>query len=104
MAQSSRCPHALEPAVRAVAALAKKRERCKMNKFVPYEKMSKKRQKLEDKKNRQDWGSVKPVTQVAKNGKAYARSKIRQWEDYSNSGGSFFAFLLKHSLKPVAAS
>ncbi|MDR1641232.1 MAG: hypothetical protein LBT59_16190 [Clostridiales bacterium] len=60
-----------------------------MAKFVPLSKMSKKRQKSEAKKNRVDWGNVKPISYVEKNGKAYERTKIRHWED-DYSGGSFF--------------
>lgn len=44
-----------------------------MEKFVPYEKLSKKAQKEIDAKQRGSWGNVKPVSRREENGKAYKR-------------------------------
>ncbi len=44
-----------------------------MEKFVPYEKMSKKAQKELNAKKRGDWGICNPVTRQEENKKAYRR-------------------------------
>lgn len=65
-----------------------------MEKFVPYEKMSKRRQKEIDKIKRNTWGALKPVTRKVKNAKAYKSEKFRfnghedQW-----SGTFYFCFV-----------
>lgn len=48
-----------------------------MEKFVPYEKLSKKEKKKLDAERRGSWGSMSPVTRVPKNSKAYNRSKAK---------------------------
>ena len=44
-----------------------------MNKFVPYEKMSKKARKKLDAAKRRDWNGLNPVTRVAEPSKKYSR-------------------------------
>ncbi len=44
-----------------------------MEKFIPYEKLSKKAKRTLDKKNRGTWGNVKPVTRREESNKAYKR-------------------------------
>lgn len=44
-----------------------------MNKFVPYDKMSKKKKKELNAQMRGDWGNLNPVTRTTKNKKAYNR-------------------------------
>ena len=44
-----------------------------MEKFVPYEKMSKKARRELDKKKRGTWGSVNPGARIEENRKAYKR-------------------------------
>ncbi len=52
-------------------------------KFVPYEKLSKKARKAIDRKKRSDWGNVKPATQVEANKKSYQRhEKHRKRAEY----------------------
>ena len=46
-----------------------------MEKFVPYEKLSKKKQRELDLKSRRDWNGVIPVTRKSENKKAYNRKK-----------------------------
>lgn len=46
-----------------------------MEKFVPYEKMSKKEKKKADASRRGSWGSMSPVTRIPQNSKAYDRKK-----------------------------
>ena len=48
-----------------------------MERFVPYEKLSKKKKKELDRAKRGTWGCLDPVTRVKPNGKAYNRKKAR---------------------------
>lgn len=56
-----------------------------MEKFVPYEKMSKKQRKAMDAKRRASWGGLNPVTRKPENPKAYNRRKAQQWSDGSTA-------------------
>ena len=51
-----------------------------MEKFVPYEKLSKKEKKKLDDARRGSWQGVNPVTRKSENPKAYNRRKARQWD------------------------
>ena len=51
-----------------------------MKKYIPYEKLSKKKQRELDRKQRITWGSLSPVTRNTANPKAYNRQKARKWE------------------------
>ena len=46
-----------------------------MEKFIPYEKLSKKEKRKMDKTRRQTWGDLNPVTRKPENSKAYNRKK-----------------------------
>ena len=63
----------------------------KMEKFIPYEKLSKKEKRKLDQARRQTWGEINPVTRKPENSKAYNRNKARNWqrEDQRTSSGSF---------------
>ena len=50
-----------------------------MEKFIPYEKLSKKKQRELDRKRRNTWGALSPVTRNTANPKAYSRQKARKW-------------------------
>lgn len=52
-----------------------------MDKFIPYEKLSKKRRRELNNSRRGDWGNINPVTRKAANPKAYNRKKARKWSD-----------------------
>ena len=56
-----------------------------MEKFIPYEKLSKKKRREMDRKKRNDWGEVKPVTRRIESGKIYKRKKTKQEEDLDAS-------------------
>ena len=60
-----------------------------MEKFVPYEKLSKKKQKEWNTRQRNDWGSMNPVTRKSENPAAYNRNaekrKTRKWSDDSST-------------------
>lgn len=47
-----------------------------MQKFVPYEKLSKKKKKEFNQLKRNEWGQLNPVTRKADNPKAYKRKKF----------------------------
>lgn len=51
-----------------------------MEKFIPYEKLSKKEKRRLDNRRRNTWGEVNPVTRKPENSKAYNRSKARNWK------------------------
>lgn len=55
-----------------------------MEKFIPYEKLSKKKQRGLAAKRRGSWGALNPVTRKLKNPKAYNRGKARKWSDESS--------------------
>lgn len=52
-----------------------------MEKFVPYEKLSKKAKREMDRRQRRDWGGMSPVTRKPENPKAYHRAKARKRQD-----------------------
>lgn len=45
---------------------------------IPYEKMSKKAQKSENLKQRNDWGRINPVTRIIPSKKVYNRQKFKR--------------------------
>ena len=49
-----------------------------MEKFVPYEKLSKKKQREENARRRGSWNGVRPVSRKIENAKAYNRRKARK--------------------------
>lgn len=61
-----------------------------MEKYIPYEKRSKKEKRKLDNLKRGTWGPIHPVTRTPQNSKAYNRSKARNWKrdchESSNSG------------------
>ena len=64
-----------------------------MEKFVPYEKLSKKERRKMDLAKRQTWGELNPATRKPQNSKAYNRNKSRNWKrDYhETSSGTFYS-------------
>lgn len=62
-----------------------------MEKFIPYEKRSKKEQKRLNSAKRSTWGNLNPVTRKPVNSRAYNRKKaLRSERDYTNSSLSAF--------------
>ena len=49
-----------------------------MEKFVPYEKLSKKKRRALDRQKRNDWGDCKPVSRRIESGKIYKRKKAKR--------------------------
>ena len=52
-----------------------------MEKFIPYEKLSKKEKRAMDAARRGSWGGLSPVTRRPENPKAYKRRKARIEEE-----------------------
>ena len=51
-----------------------------MEKFIPYEKLSKKEKPKMDLAKRQTWGELNPVTRKPVNSKAYNRTRTQDWK------------------------
>ncbi len=68
-----------------------------MEKFVPYEKLSKKKRRELDLKKRGSWNGFSPVTRRPENPKAYSRQKARKWD-----GGSMDAPFYMSCLPRIA--
>ncbi len=51
-----------------------------MEKFIPYEKLSKKKRRELDAARRGSWGGVNPITKKPQNSKAYNRRKTQDWK------------------------
>ena len=51
-----------------------------MEKFIPYEKLSKKEKRRRDAEKRGSWMGINPVTRQSENPKAYNRARVRQSE------------------------
>ena len=77
-----------------------------MEKFIPYEKLSKKEKRRRNAAMRGDWGALSPVTRREKNPKAYDRRKAQR----SEPTGCAFVFAVqyrswaKHRLCPAQLS
>lgn len=51
-----------------------------MEKYTPYEKLSKKKKRALDKARRNTWGHINPITRKSKNSRAYNRRKAQRWK------------------------
>ena len=62
-----------------------------MEKFILYEKLSKKKKRRLDSARRGTWGQLNPVTRKRANSKAYNRSKARNWKRdvHETNSGTF---------------
>jgi hypothetical protein len=69
-----------------------------MERFIPYEKLSKKKQRELDRQKRGSWGALNPVTRVPKNPKAYDRRKAQSWK--KDSGPAPFGFPIVRKARP----
>lgn len=63
-----------------------------MDKYIPYEKLSKKKKREQDQRHRSTWGPLNPVTRKPADPKAYNRRKARKWSD--DSGTVLFSFVV----------
>ena len=72
-----------------------------MEKFIPYEKLSKKEKRKLDLAKRQTWGAFDPVTRKPQNSKAYNRNKSRNWKrDYHETNSGTFLFKYRFQIRP----
>ena len=70
-----------------------------MDKFISFEKLSKKKQQELCKSRRGSWGGVNPVTRKSKDAKAYNRKKARKWSEESMTVPfDFFEAPLRHAV------
>lgn len=60
-----------------------------MEKYIPYEKLSKKEKRKLDASRRSTWGPIRPITRKPQNSKAYNRQKTRNWKHELPNPGSF---------------
>ncbi len=51
-----------------------------MDKYIPYERLSKKEKRKLDAVRRNTWGDLNPVTRKPENSKAYNRRKAQSWK------------------------
>ena len=70
-----------------------------MEKFIPYEKLSKKKQRELNAMKRVTWGSFNPVTRKPANPKAYNRRTAQRWRKDSDFAPFCFAFI--NSIYPI---
>ena len=62
-----------------------------MEKFIPYEKLSKKEKRKIDQARRQTWGELNPVTRKPENSKAYNRKNSQAWKrEWPHTACDFF--------------
>ena len=52
-----------------------------MEKFIPYEKLSKKERKKRDGERRRSWGGLHPATRKPTHSRAYRRNRVRPSEE-----------------------
>ena len=61
-----------------------------MEKFIPYEKLSKKEKRKIDQARRQTWGELSPVTRKPENSRAYNRNRTQDWKKELPNPASLF--------------
>ena len=66
-----------------------------MEKYIPYEKLSKKEKRRLDSQKRTTWGCVNPVTRKPENSKAYNRNKARNWRREDQFRGLYLLLAAK---------
>ena len=64
-----------------------------MQRFIPYEKLSKREKKRRDNERRQDWGQINPLTRKKEDRKVYNRKRNREWGDERTRGFLYIAIV-----------
>ena len=67
-----------------------------MEKFIPYEKLSKKEKRKMDLAKRQTWGEQNSVTRNPVSSKAYNRRKSQDWQAREQRQHNLATFLFLH--------
>ncbi len=75
-----------------------------MEKFIPYEKLSKKEKRKLDRSRRSSWGELNPVTRKPANSRAYNRSKARNRSRYCGEPIPGYLFASNGILRKTAAN
>ena len=75
-----------------------------MEKYIPYEKLSKKEKRKIDAARRTTWGPVSPVTRTPVSSKAYNRRKARSLKPSLPDSGSFFMLFRTGPSAPAGIS
>ena len=70
-----------------------------MEKYIPYEKLSKKEKRKLDLARRGSWGAVSPVTRKPDSSRAYNRKKAQDWKREAESCA--FSFFSKKFAKSI---
>ena len=73
-----------------------------MEKFIPYEKLSKKEKRKIDQARRQTWGELNPVTRKPENSKAYNRKKSQAWKRELPPTACDFFLTFSHSSRTIS--
>ena len=60
-----------------------------MKKMIPYEKLSKKQQRVLNQAKRGSWGSLNPLTRTPPNSRAYNRKRTQDWKKELPDPASF---------------
>ena len=71
-----------------------------MQKFIPFEKLPKKKQRELNTSKRGSWNGLNPVTRNTENPKAYNRVKARKWKGDSTT----VPFAIPAGIKPDSAA
>ena len=69
-----------------------------MEKFIPYEKLSKKEKRKMDLAKRQTWGAFDPVTRKPQNSKAYNRKRTQEWKKELSNPAFYYVRVLQSAL------
>ena len=72
-----------------------------MEKYIPYEKLSKKEKRKLDSCRRKTWGNLNPVTRKPANSKVYNRKKNQYWKDELHSADSFLLSAISSLVRNV---
>lgn len=72
-----------------------------IEKYIPYEKLSKKEKRKIDSCRRKIWGNLNPVTRKPANSKAYNRKKNQYWKDELHSADSFLLSAISFLVRNV---
>ena len=68
-----------------------------MEKYIPYEKLSKKGKRKLDSTKRGTWGELNPVTRKSENSRADNRKKMQNWRKELPDSASFY--IVAHNLQ-----
>ncbi len=69
-----------------------------MDKYIPYEKLSKKEKRRLNAAKRNTWGNLNSVTRKPENSKAYNRKKMQNWKKELPNSASSFHFLQRSNI------